>query len=614
MAKKKTENGQEFSSSAYLVVPDPDKPSTWKLRVEDSPGKVTVAQMGRAAAALGKGFRGNKVQLSQADRAKALRKLRGLYNSHKAEPPAVLQQALFTTGIEDLMGLTTALTGLVADQPGLKDQLAEALAGLQEGVYLSTLSAMLNGDISYETVCKALQAALMAQHHAEEQGEGEMDSMGPMPSCPYHVLATGPDSFVYTDEDESKTYQQGYHMDGTNAVLEGEPIEVVMVPAPVPSMQQESVDLVEAAPGGTIKHANINRALNVIEGTTLIGPHSSNGTNRKRRYSDGALKKIASMAEGLPGYLNHVKPEDAFKPRDVRDLAVRHRNVRFDAATQTVKSDMYVLPEHASLVFGLAEQFGDHIGNSLVSRGLIQMEGDTEVVTDIVQVRSADLVTDPASTKGLFESQGAGDRTVTLTDLIESLKSTPTRKDTTMDFAAILQHLKEHPDTQKLLLEHLQVVPKAEHAAAVAERDAKIRSLEEGQQTLTSKVTTLEAEAKTAATSLQEAKVKIGEYEAKDALAAKRLALQEAITKHKLTTEFGSIKGAVSEDFKTLLEGMEESAWAKQLDDRYTALKGVPQGQQPKSRVKDEQPLQEGQQESKPLAGAHAKLMAAAGR
>ena len=609
VAKKKTENGQEFSSSAYLVVPDPDKPSTWKLRVEDSPGKVTVAQLGRAAAALGKGFRGNKVQLSQSDRASAMRKLRAAYRSQKAEPPAVLQQALFTTSVEDLVGLSAALTDLVADQPDLKGPLVEALTGLQEGIYLSSLSAMLNGDLSYETVCKALQAALVAKHQAEQAEEGK-----PAYGCTYSVLATAPDSFLYSDETESKTYQQGYHMNGTEAVLEGEPIEVVMVPAPVPSTQQESVDLVEAAPGGTIKHANINRALNVIEGTTLIGPHSGNGTNRKRRYSDGALKKIASMAEGLPGYLNHVKPEDAFKPRDVRDLAVRHRNVRFDAATQTVKSDMYVLPEHASLVFGLAEQFGDHIGNSLVSRGLIQMEGDTEVVTDIVQVRSADLVTDPASTKGLFESQGAGDRTVTLTDLIESLKSTPTRKDTTMDFAAILQHLKEHPDTQKLLLEHLQVVPKAEHAAAVAERDAKIRSLEEGQQTLTSKVTTLEAEAKTAATSLQEAKVKIGEYEAKDALAAKRLALQEAITKHKLTTEFGSIKGAVSEDFKTLLEGMEESAWAKQLDDRYTALKGVPQGQQPKSRVKDEQPLQEGQQESKPLAGAHAKLMAAAGR
>src|SRR3989442_9048490 len=182
-------------------------------------------------------------------------------------------------------------------------------------------------------------------------------------------------------------------------------------------------DLIQARPSGTLKLGKINRALNIIEGTTLIGPLSSNGANRKRRYSEAALKKIASMAEGLPGYLNHVKPEDAFKPRDVRDLAVRHYNVRFDPTTQSVKSDMHVLEPHAALVFGLAETFGDHIGNSLVSKGAVVMEGDTEVVHDILQVRSADIVSDPASTKGLFEGAGHGDRELTIQDLIESLKT-----------------------------------------------------------------------------------------------------------------------------------------------------------------------------------------------
>ena len=182
--------------------------------------------------------------------------------------------------------------------------------------------------------------------------------------------------------------------------------------------------LIESLPSGRLRQGKLNRALNVIEGTTLIGPLSSNGTNRKRRYSEAALKKIAAMAEGLPGYLNHTRPEDAFKPRDVRDLAVRHRNVRFDAATQTVRSDMHVVPAHADLVFGLAEQFGDHIGNSLVSRGAIQMEGDTEVVVDIMQLRSADLVTDPASTKGLFE----GKESIGLPDLLVKVASQSTEQ------------------------------------------------------------------------------------------------------------------------------------------------------------------------------------------
>ena len=79
----KTEDGKEYNSSAYLVVPDPDKPSTWKLRIQETPGKVTVAQLGRAAAALSSGgFRGNPVQLSGGERKKAKAKLRGLYTSH----------------------------------------------------------------------------------------------------------------------------------------------------------------------------------------------------------------------------------------------------------------------------------------------------------------------------------------------------------------------------------------------------------------------------------------------------------------------------------------------------------------------------------------------------
>jgi len=51
----------------------------------------------------------------------------------------------------------------------------------------------------------------------------------------------------------------------------------------------------------------------------------------------------------------------------------------------------------------LAETLGGVIGNSLVSRGGVRMEGDVEVVEEILLLRSADLVSDPATTKGLFE-------------------------------------------------------------------------------------------------------------------------------------------------------------------------------------------------------------------
>ena len=163
-------------------------------------------------------------------------------------------------------------------------------------------------------------------------------------------------------------------------------------------------ELVEAMPAGPINTGKLNRAANIIMGCTLITGRSVNGGRGGRRYSDQALCQIAAMAEGLPAFVNHVKPEEAFKPRDVKDLIGRHQNVRYDAATGRVISDLHLLEHQAPWVFSLAERMGDQIGNSLVSKGLVKMEGDCEVVDSIVALRSGDLVSDPASTRGLFEA------------------------------------------------------------------------------------------------------------------------------------------------------------------------------------------------------------------
>lgn len=77
----KSEDGEEFPKEAYLYVPDPEKPSTWKLKIwEDLSKKVTRAQLGRAAAAFSPGgFRGQKVQLPSGEVKKVKDKLKSLY-------------------------------------------------------------------------------------------------------------------------------------------------------------------------------------------------------------------------------------------------------------------------------------------------------------------------------------------------------------------------------------------------------------------------------------------------------------------------------------------------------------------------------------------------------
>lgn len=64
----KTDSGEEYPAKAYAYVPDPDKPSSWKLRLWQTPEmKVTRRQVGLAVAALGKGYRGQRARIPAAD-------------------------------------------------------------------------------------------------------------------------------------------------------------------------------------------------------------------------------------------------------------------------------------------------------------------------------------------------------------------------------------------------------------------------------------------------------------------------------------------------------------------------------------------------------------------
>jgi len=98
MAVTKTEDGVQFSASAYAYVPDPDSPSTWKIRLEETPGKVTRAQLGRAAAAVSPaGFRGQKPDIPAADLSKVKAKIRAAYKKLGVDPddmPKAVREAL----------------------------------------------------------------------------------------------------------------------------------------------------------------------------------------------------------------------------------------------------------------------------------------------------------------------------------------------------------------------------------------------------------------------------------------------------------------------------------------------------------------------------------------
>lgn len=84
----KTEQDGEHPASHYLVVEDPEKPSTWHLRVRNAAGEVDHRLMGAAWAALHGGYRGNRYE--GPGKEEALRKLRALYEREGLDEPKEL--------------------------------------------------------------------------------------------------------------------------------------------------------------------------------------------------------------------------------------------------------------------------------------------------------------------------------------------------------------------------------------------------------------------------------------------------------------------------------------------------------------------------------------------
>ena len=201
----------------------------------------------------------------------------------------------------------------------------------------------------------------------------------------------------------------------------------------------------DAMAGETIKEsflidlseAKIDEENQIIRGTTILGPVSLN----KRRYAEAVQREATSLFEGTKAYLNHP-PLGSMEARDVEDFIGIHKNVR--VVDGKMRSDLHLINNETTRehVFAPARKFPDAIGNSIVARVVLERAKDGfDEVTKILAVRSVDLVTEPGTTNGLFESQ--------------TQESHPaTTQEDTMDMKSLaLETLKaERPDLVEALL------------------------------------------------------------------------------------------------------------------------------------------------------------------
>jgi HK97 family phage prohead protease len=104
---RKAEQDGEHPASHYLVVEDPEAPSTWHLRVRNAAGEVDHRLMGAAWAALHGGYRGNRYEGPGKD--EALRKLRALYEREGLDAPKAMDD-------EEIAAIANKVVELLREQ------------------------------------------------------------------------------------------------------------------------------------------------------------------------------------------------------------------------------------------------------------------------------------------------------------------------------------------------------------------------------------------------------------------------------------------------------------------------------------------------------------------
>lgn len=145
--------------------------------------------------------------------------------------------------------------------------------------------------------------------------------------------------------------------------------------------------------------AKVDVAAGTIIGARLCGEHSKNG----RRYERKAFTESRGKYEGAKSYFDHAKGNGE---RSVRDLAAKITDVTIDnqgLPRGTLRFYDSTDPLSKKILNIAATSPGD-IGLSHVARCKTRFEGGVEVIESIELVESVDIVTDPATTKGFFES------------------------------------------------------------------------------------------------------------------------------------------------------------------------------------------------------------------
>lgn len=178
----------------------------------------------------------------------------------------------------------------------------------------------------------------------------------------------------------------------------------------------------------------IDKENGVVSGVKILGVKSRNN----RVYPLETLRDAAPLYENAKVNVNHPdgSPNES---RKYQDRVGSIKNVTLQE--NGLYGDFHFNPKHplAEQMLWDAEKAPENFGFSHNVEAVVRLENGAQVVDKIVRVRSVDLVADPATTSGLFESARA---TQTIAPVNAAVASAPNAA----TYAARLQTLESERD------------------------------------------------------------------------------------------------------------------------------------------------------------------------
>lgn len=272
-----------------------------------------------------------------------------------------------------------------------------------------------------------------------------------------------------------------------------------------------------------LAESQIDKENRIIHNVIILSKNSVDASGKIRRtYTDDCLDRSVAIFEGAPAYIDHPDDNQARQGRSVRDQYGFYRGVQHIGEKVIAKDLVLYDNPDAALVMSIAEKNPKSAGNSIHAAGKVRAEKGTEIVEEILprtrwgHRSSVDLVDDPATTRGIFESREKGV--------------------TQMEWNEIT--VAQIQENRKDLYESIMMI-------GVSSRDGEVKILKE---------------------QLQTANKEVDDFKVKEALTVKKDLVERLLSESKLPAE------AITDAFRGTLMNVQER---KEGDKTITAEEGM---------------------------------------